>query len=236
MRYPGTLREARLIRRYQRFLADVRTAAGDVLTIHCPNTGSMRNCREPDSRVWYTTSAKPGRKYPQTWQIVEVEGRHLVGINTGMANPLVGEAIEAGLVENLAGFTALRREAAYESGAGRADFLVSLPGGDCYVEVKNVSLAGADGIGMFPDAPTERGRRHLRELTALRRAGGRAMLIFCVAHNGATSVRPADEIDPKFGDLLREAADSGVELLACGAAFDIAGGSVALDRLLPVRL
>ena len=239
MKYPGALSEARLIRRYKRFLADVRTPDGGVLTIHCPNTGSMLNCREPDSRVWYTTSADARRKYPQTLQIVEAERRHLVGINTGMANPLVAEAIESGLVEPLAGFSTLRREVAYESGGGRADFLVGLPGPDCaecYVEVKNVSLADADGTGLFPDAVTERGQRHLRELMAVRRAGKRAMVIFCIAHDGVECVRPADAIDPRFGELLREAAREGVELLAYGARYDIAGGTVLLDRQVPVSM
>ncbi len=233
MKYPGALSEARLIRRYQRFLADVRLPDGGILTMHCPNTGSMRNCREPDSRVWYTTSARAGRKYPQTWQIVEVDRRHLVGINTGMANSLVGEAVESGLVESLAGFAAMRREATYESGRGRADFLVDLPDAQCYVEVKNVSLADA-GVGLFPDAVTERGQRHLRELMSARRAGKRAMVIFCVSHDGAECVRPAAAIDPRFAELLREAARAGVELLAYGATYDIAAGTALLDRQLPV--
>ncbi|MCY3565376.1 MAG: DNA/RNA nuclease SfsA [Gammaproteobacteria bacterium] len=234
MNYPGPLEQAVLLRRYKRFLADVETPAGEVLTIHCPNTGSMRNCREPGSRVWYTTSDNPKRKYRQTWQIVEVDGRNLVGVNTAMANPLVEEAIKGGLVQSLAGFTALKREAAYSSG-GRADFLVSLPERDCYVEVKNVSLA-EEGVGRFPDAVTERGQRHLRELMAVRRDGFRAMVIFCVAHDGAQRVRPADDIDPRFGELLREAAREGVELLACGASYDIAGGTVLLDRQVPVSM
>ncbi len=232
--YPGPLEEAVLLRRYKRFLADVETAAGAVLTIHCPNTGSMRNCREPGSRVWHTTSRNPKRKYRQTWQIVEVDRRHLVGINTALANPLVEEAIGNGLVGPLAGHTGIKREAAYESG-GRADFLLGLPGGDCYVEVKNVSLAEA-GVGRFPDAVTERGQRHLRELMAVRRDGFRAMVIFCVAHDGVVEVRPADDIDPRFGELLRQAAGEGVELLAYGATYDLARGSATLDREVPVTL
>ncbi len=236
MKFPGALNQATLIQRYKRFLADVRTPDGDTLTIHCPNTGSMRNCREPGSRVWFTRSGNAKRKYPHTWQIVEVDRRHLVGINTGMANPLVGEAIENGLVQPLAGFTAIRREVTYPSGRGRADFLVSLPDGDCFVEVKNVSLAEVDATGLFPDAVTERGQRHLRELTALRRAGLRAMVIFCVAHDGAERVRPADEIDPRFGELLRAAAGAGVELLAYGVTYDIDTGTALLDRQLPVLL
>ncbi len=236
MNYPGPLHKGVLLRRCQRFLADVQAADGSALTIHCPNTGSMLGCREPGSRVWYTASGNPKRKYPHTWQIVEVEGRHLVGINTGMANPLVAEAIAAGLVEPLAGHVAIKRETMYRSGNGRADFLVSLPAGECFVEVKNVSLAEPDGTGLFPDAVTERGQRHLRELIALRSQGTRAMVIFCIAHDGVHSLRPADRIDQDFGILLRQAAAAGVELLAYGASYDVRAGTVLLDRALPVLL
>ncbi len=236
MNYPGALERGVLIRRYKRFLADVETPGGEVVTVHCPNTGSMRNCCAPGSRVWYTASGNPRRKYPHTWQIVEVDRRHLVGINTNLANPLVEEAIGNGLVGSLAGYDGLKREAAYLSGAGRADFLVSLADQKCYVEVKNVSLAEEEGVGLFPDAVTTRGQRHLRELAALRRAGLRAMVIFCVAHTGVTEVRPADAIDPRFGELLREAAAAGVELHAFGASHDLGAGVVQLDREVPVRL
>ena len=236
MNYPGVLEQGILVRRYKRFLADVKTPGGEVLTVHCPNTGSMRNCCAPGSRVWYTDSGNPGRKYPHTWQIVEVDRRHLVGINTNMANPLVEEAIGNGLVDSLAGHDGFKREAAYLSGAGRADFLVSLAGQACHVEVKNVSLAEDAGVGLFPDAVTTRGQRHLRELAALRRAGLRGMVIFCVAHSGVTEVRPADAIDPRFGELLREAAAVGVELHAFGASYDLGAGTVQLDREIPVRL
>ncbi len=236
MNYPGPLEEATLLRRYKRFLADVRTPAGDMLTIHCPNTGSMRNCREPGSRVWHTRSDDSRRKYPHTWQLVEVERRHLVGINTGLANPLVREAIESGLVAALPEPGAVRSEVAYESGAGRADFLVDHPDGACFVEVKNVSLADADGTGLFPDAVTARGQRHLRELTRLRQTGTRAMVIFCVSHSGAERVRPADAIDPRFGELLREAAAAGVEITAYGATYDLKACTAVLDRQLPVEL
>ncbi len=236
MNYPGVLEQGILVRRYKRFLADVKTPGGEVLTVHCPNTGSMRNCCAPGSRVWYTDSGNPGRKYPHTWQIVEVDRRHLVGINTNMANPLVEEAIGNGLVDSLAGHDGFKREAAYLSGAGRADFLVSLAGQTCHVEVKNVSLAEDAGVGLFPDAVTTRGQRHLRELAALRRAGLRGMVIFCVAHSGVTEVRPADAIDPRFGELLREAAAVGVELHAFGASYDLGAGTVQLDREIPVRL
>lgn len=239
MEFPQPLREAVLLRRYKRFLADVELPDGGVLTLHCPNTGSMKNCREPGSRVWYTDSGDPKRKYPCTWQIVEVGGRHRVGVNTALANRLAREAIGNGSVAPLAGYGRIRAEVAYGARGSRIDLLLEEPaggGGPCHVEVKSVSLGLGGGLGAFPDAVTERGRKHLRELTAVRAAGGRAVLLFCVQHSGVDAVVPADDIDPEYGRLLREAHRAGVEVLAFGARFDIARSRAALRRRLAVRL
>lgn len=237
MQFPDPLQEAVLIRRYKRFLADIETADGRRLTIHCPNTGSMKNCQEPGSRVWYTLSDNPKRKYPGTWQIVEVDRKFLVGINTGLANTLVAEAIVAGRVEALAGYSQIRREVPYGEQRSRIDLLLeSGRQADCYVEVKNVSLGMGQGRGLFPDAVTVRGHKHLQELMQMVAAGNRAALFFCVQHTGIDFVSPADEIDPEYGRLLREAQAVGVELLAMRARFDVDGGGIELQEQLPVRL
>lgn len=239
MKLPGPLREAVLLRRYKRFLADVETGEGERLTLHCPNTGSMKNCQEPGSRVWYSWSDNPKRKYPGTWQLLELSDGDLVGINTGLANHLVREAIEQGVVSELTGYQGLRREVAYgESGRSRIDLLLEdhIEAPDCHVEVKNVSLGEAGAVGLFPDAVTVRGQKHLRELMQVRAAGGRAVLFFCVQHTGIGELRPADQIDPEYGRLLREAAAAGVELLAWRARFDVEEAEVSLVESLPVRL
>lgn len=239
MKLPGPLREAVLLRRYKRFLADVETTEGERLTLHCPNTGSMKNCQEPGSRVWYSWSDNPKRKYPGTWQLLERSDGDLVGINTGLANHLVREAIERGVVTELAGYKGLRREVAYgESGRSRIDLLLEdhPEAPDCHVEVKNVSLGEAGAVGLFPDAVTARGQKHLRELMQVSAEGGRAVLFFCVQHTGIDELRPADRIDPEYGRLLREAAAAGVELLAWRARFDVEEAEVKLVEPLPVRL
>jgi len=240
MQLPSPLQTATLKRRYKRFLADVETAAGQSLTLHCPNTGSMKNCQQPGSRVWYTMSDNPKRKYPGTWHIVEVEGQHLVGINTSLANNLVAEAIEARRVPALKAYDTLRREVAYgEQRRSRIDLLLnsSQPGNPpCYVEIKNVSLGESDGTGLFPDAITKRGQKHLTDLMEEAGRGNRALLFFCVQHSGIECVRPADAIDPDYGRLLREAAAAGVGMLAFSANFDLEGGKITLARQLPVQL
>lgn len=237
MEFSDTLQQAILIRRYKRFLADIETARGERLTIHCPNTGSMKNCQEPGSRVWYTLSDNPKRKYPGTWQIVEVDKKSLVGINTGLANSLVEEAISSGRVKSLSGYDRIRREVPYGEQRSRIDLLLEGSGqSDCYVEVKNVSLGMGQGRGLFPDAVTVRGHKHLQELMQMVDDGNRAVLFFCVQHSGIEYVSPADEIDPEYGRLLRAAQSRGVELLAMRAHFDIEASRVTLEDMLPVRL
>jgi len=238
MKFSEPLAEAVLIRRYKRFLADVRLADGREMTLHCPNTGAMLGCAEPGSRVWYSLSNNPARKYPCTWELVETAGRHLACINTTRANDLVEEALREGRIAALAGYGILRREVVVGGEGSRLDFVLSghalRPDEHCHVEVKSVTLALPDGSGAFPDAVSTRGTRHLRELLALRAQGQRAVLLFCVQHAGIDCVRPAAHIDPLYADTLRQAAAGGVEVLAWRSAIDVQG--MHLQEPVPVEL
>lgn len=234
MHFSTPLLEARLLRRYQRFLADVETADGRVITAHCPNTGSMQGCKEPGSRVWLSPASNPARKLAWTWELVETAPGVLVGVHTGRSNTLVREAIELGRVPELRGYDAIRPELKYGEGS-RIDFLLQGPGRpDCYVEVKNVTAAVEGRIGYFPDAVTTRGARHLREMSAMVVAGHRAVLVFCVQREDVDAVRPADHIDPDYGRALRAALAAGVEVLALGARMDLRG--IEMVRRLGVEL
>ncbi|WP_374498540.1 DNA/RNA nuclease SfsA [Zoogloea sp.] len=234
MHFSTPLLEARLLRRYQRFLADVETADGRVITAHCPNTGSMQGCKEPGSRVWLSPASNPARKLAWTWELVETAPGVLVGVHTGRSNTLVREAIELGRVPELKGYDAIRPEVKYGEGS-RIDFLLQGPGRpDCYVEVKNVTAAVEGRIGYFPDAVTTRGARHLREMSAMVVAGHRAVLVFCVQREDVDAVRPADHIDPDYGRALRAALAAGVEVLALGARMDLRG--IEMVRRLGVEL
>jgi len=236
MRFAPELQCATLIKRYKRFLADVILADGTTLTLHCPNTGSMLHCAEPGSRVWFSDSGNPARKYPCTWELVEVDHRYKVGINTARANALVKEAIAQGTIEQLRTFGSCRSEVPYGSEKSRIDFLLTdnpeAPDIRCYVEVKSVTLGLGKGLGAFPDAVTTRGLKHLRELLEMKKAGHRAALLFCVQHEGIQEVRPADEIDPAYGALLREVQRKGVEVLAYRA--DIDAQEIRLSTQVPV--
>ncbi|MCB1956261.1 MAG: DNA/RNA nuclease SfsA [Rhodocyclaceae bacterium] len=231
MRFEDPLLEGRLIRRYQRFLADVDTGSG-VVTAHCPNTGSMAGCADPGLRVWLSPSRNPARKLAWTWEMVETQGGALAGIHTGRANGLVREAVEAGLLPALAGYGRFRPEVRYGEGS-RIDWLLEADErAPCFVEVKNVTAAVEGGIGYFPDAVTERGRKHLHALQAEVAAGHRAALVFCVQRDDVAEVRPADHIDAAYGVALREAVSAGVEVFALGAALTPVG--IVLERQLAV--
>ncbi len=235
MRFDPPLEEGRLLRRYKRFLADIESAAGERLTIHCPNTGSMLNCLSEGARIWFSRSADPRRKLPGTWEIGETPHGRLALINTARANALVEEALRAGVISELNGFTDLKREVAYGRERSRIDFRLEYSDGPAYLEVKSVTLGFAeDPVAAFPDAHTERGAKHLRELAALAREGIRAVQLYCVNLSGMQAVRPAAEIDPAYAAALREAASAGVEVLAYGAALD--PHQAQLVRRLEVRL
>lgn len=233
MQFDPPLEEGFLIRRYKRFLADIETVTGETLTIHCPNTGSMLNCQAEGARVWFSRSNDPKRKLLGTWELVETAHGRLACINTGRANRLVEEALLAGVIPELAGFSALRREVAYGTENSRADFRLTYPSGEVFVEVKSVTLSyNMDCVAAFPDAVTVRGAKHLRELSALAREGARAVLLYCVNLTGIEAVRPADDIDPAYGRALREALEAGVEILAYGA--DVTPQAIQVTRRLKV--
>lgn len=231
MKFRGPLREGRLLRRYKRFLADVQLDGG-IVTAACPNTGSMMGCCEPGSRVWLSESDSAGRKYRHTWEIVEAGGV-LVGINTGLPNALVAEAIARDAIPELSGYSSVRREVRYGEEQSRVDFVLESPGRPgCWLEVKNVTAAVTRGVALFPDCVSDRGSRHLRELIRLTAQGARAVQLYCVQRGDVKEVRPADGIDAEYGRTLREAIAAGVEVLAYRAKVSTVG--IMLSRRIPV--
>ncbi len=210
MKLPENLLAGILVRRYKRFLADVTLDSGETITVHCPNSGSMTGCDLPGSPVILSRSDKPGRKYPHTWELVRVKGCW-IGINTGITPALVREGILNGVVAELQGYGVIRPEVT--RGASRLDLLLTGEQGRCWVEVKSVTLAD-NGLALFPDSVTLRGQKHLVELMDVVRSGERGVIFYVVQRGDCGAMAPADRIDPRYGELLREAVSSGVEALA----------------------
>jgi len=200
-----------LIKRYKRFLADVELDEGSVITVHCPNTGRMTTCAEPGWRVALSDSQNPKRKYRYTWELVH-NGTCWICVNTGRANQMAFEAVSDGTIPELSGYSEVLREQTF--GNSRFDLLLRNGEDLCYVEVKNVTLLAADGCYAFPDAVTERGRKHLNELVDVVKAGHRAAMLFVIPRSDGTSFRTAPEIDPKYADALSNAINNGVEIHA----------------------
>ncbi|MCR9220864.1 MAG: DNA/RNA nuclease SfsA [Alphaproteobacteria bacterium] len=219
MRYAEPLVEGRLIRRYKRFLADV-DLAGEVVTAHCGNPGSMMGLAAAGSPVWLSRNGNPKAKLDWRWEIATqaVDGAaQTVGINTGLANRLAEEAVAAGRIAPLAGYETLRREVKYGQ-SSRIDLLLEDPERPpCYVEVKSVTLrrpeGRAAGAAEFPDAVTARGAKHLAELSDMADAGARAVMLYLVQRADCTHLRIADDIDPAYAAALKRAREAGVETL-----------------------
>lgn len=207
--------ECTFLKRYKRFLTDVRLADGTELTVHCPNSGSMKHCQPTGGRAWISDSHHPDRPPPKrklryTLEVIEVDGS-LICVNTQRPNALVEEALRAKRIPGFDGFE-IRREVKF--GESRLDFLLTQGDAQVWLEVKNATMGIGGGVTRFPDARTTRGTRHVRELIAAVEAGHRAVLFFCVGRDDTRIVQPADDIDPEYGQTLRTAAAAGVEVMA----------------------
>ncbi|WP_101759154.1 DNA/RNA nuclease SfsA [Oceanicoccus sp. KOV_DT_Chl] len=231
MRCPPLI-PATLVKRYKRFLADVILDSGDAITVHCPNTGAMTGCAEPGAKVWLSSSNNPKRKYPNTWELVQTSAGDRVCIHSAKANALVKEAIENKVVAELLGYEKIRSEVKYGAENSRIDLLLENSIEQCFIEVKSVTLLMDAGLGVFPDAVSARGTKHLRELIAMKQQGHRAVLFFCVQHTGIEKVAPADVIDQLYADTFREAVAAGVEVIAYAAS--VTPEAISLERALPV--
>ena len=226
MRFPRPLVRGTLIRRYKRFLADIRLEDGRAITAHCANPGAMLGVTDPGLPVWLLESSDPKRKLPWSWELVLTEGT-LLGVNTASPNKLVPEALARGGIAELGGYDTVRREVAYGL-ASRVDLLLSAPGRPiCYLEIKNVHLKRGTRAE-FPDCVTERGARHMAELAGMVRAGHRAVVLFVVQRGDCGAFRVAGDLDPAYNRAFEAARRAGVEALcyACEVSetgIDLAG-------------
>lgn len=244
--------EARLIKRYKRFLADVKMPDGETVTVHCPNPGSMKGCLEEGSRVFLRDSKNPKRKLQYTWVLVETASS-LVIVDTGFANKFLRKLVEENRIESLLGYSQVFSEPRYLD--GRFDLLLTETGekldrktykagsGDCFVEIKSTTLKEGEAA-QFPDARTERGRKHLEKLARARAEGIRAVQFFLVNRTDTSCFEPAAQIDPEYADTLKKFGRDSVEILAYDIDIELKGNgkigqfeaSIELGKQLPVNI
>jgi sugar fermentation stimulation protein A len=246
MQFQQPLLSGRLVKRYKRFLTDVvpddPSISEQPITIHCPNTGSMKNCVYPDTKVWFSDSNNPKRKYRYTWEIASNTQGELIGINTHRANGIIVEALQKGLLPSVYdGQQELLTEVKYGEQNSRIDILINSASKPLYIEVKSVTLLEASleqeqpqASGYFPDSVSIRATKHLQELQHQLSLGHRSALIYCVQHNGIDSVSPAAHIDPTYAMELKQAVAAGLEIYAIRALVTPEG--LTPTQQLPVNL
>lgn len=232
MRFATPIVRGKLLRRYKRFLADVELDDGRVVTAHCANSGSMSSCYLPGSLVWLTERDDPKRKLKFDWQVSTV-GDARIFVHPIFSNRIAKEAIESGVIAELRDYAHIQTEPRVSSHT-RLDLLLTRGTERCFVEVKSATLLLDQGRIAFPDAVSERGTKHLRELVTQVENGHRGVLLFCANRTDARSVEPADLIDPVYGRTLRWAAARGVEILAYRVS--VSQARVVLTRRIPVLL
>jgi sugar fermentation stimulation protein A len=233
MRFQTELVPARLIRRYNRFLSDAELeSTGEVVRAHCPNPGSMMGLKDPGLRIWLEPNNDPRKKLNYGWRLVELSDGHWSGIDTGVPNKVVGEALRSGAIPELADWPDIRPEVKYRANS-RVDFLCRGPGRpDAYVEVKNVHLRRDADWAEFPDSVTSRGAKHLGDLSAMVAEGHRAVMLYLVQRTDCARLKMAADLDPTYAAAFDAARAAGVEMLCYGTRIDRQG--VELGPALPV--
>ena len=232
MQFSTPLVPARLIRRYKRFLADVRLEDGREVTAHCANPGSMMGLAEPGIKIWLEPNDDPGKKLKFGWRLVDHENGHFTGVDTSVPNKALKVALMAHQVLGLPPYDLVRSEVKYGQNS-RIDFLLSGQGPDTYVEVKSVTLSREPGLAEFPDSVTARGAKHLAELADMVRAGHRAVMFYLVQRTDCAAMTLAADIDPTYAAAFADAKAAGVQCLAQSCA--ISPDAITLATPIPMQ-
>jgi sugar fermentation stimulation protein A len=210
VRFDGPLVPGRFLRREQRFLAEVELADRRRIWAHVPNTGALTGCLVPGQEVLLTRESRPGRKTSHTWRFCKSR-EHWVCVDTLVPNRLVAEALAGPGLPGLPPLISFRPEVSLPGG-GRLDFAADLGDRLLFLEVKSITWV-EDGVALFPDGVTSRGRRHLKELAGLAAQGHEAWQVFVVQCPDAFRFRPAAAVDPDYARELARVAAAGVNIL-----------------------
>jgi sugar fermentation stimulation protein A len=230
MLFAEPLIHGRLIKRYKRFLADVKLDSGEVITAHCTNSGSMKSCLEDGAEVFLSPVNDPKRKTRFTWEMIRI-GDGWVGVNTSNPNKLANEYVSKGIISGIEGYTNVKREVTY--GDSRFDLYAEKAGQKCFIEVKNVTLK--DGVyARFPDAETKRGQKHLETLISVKQNGMRAIMLYIVQRTDVEIFAPAWDIDPQYSETLVKAHANGVEVFPFQV--NVTPEGITPFKLLPYKL
>ena len=230
MKFNAQLIKGTLIKRYKRFLADIKLENGEIITAHCTNSGTMKSCLEEGADVYLSPAKDPNRKTKFTWEMIKING-NWVGINTMNPNKFAFEEISSGSIKCLTGYTSVKREVKYKD--SRFDIMAEKEGETCFIEVKNVTL-NEDGIAKFPDAVTTRGKKHLTTLMDVKQNGMRAVMLYIIQRLDVSHFEPASDIDPAYAAKLVEAYRKGVEIIPLQVK--VSPEEIVIHKILPFIL
>jgi len=209
MKFSEVLVHGTLIKRYMRFLADIKLDSDEIVTAHCTNSGTMKSCLETGAEVYLSPVDDPNRKTKFTWEMIKING-DWVGINTSNPNKLAFEAVKAGQIEKLKGYTEVQAEVKFDD--SRFDLMAKNANETCFIEVKNVTLKEGK-YALFPDAVTSRGKKHLETLVKVKEQGMRAVMLYIIQRTDVEIFSTAKQIDPEYSKALKVAYDKGVEII-----------------------
>lgn len=230
MKFDTPLIHGTLIKRYKRFLTDVKLDDGIEVIAHCTNSGSMKTCIEEGAEVYLSPAKDPKRKTKFTWEMIKING-DWVGINTSHPNLIAYEAIKKGEIKQLQGYDHVQREV--KTGNSRIDIMAQNKHETCFIEVKNVTMKDGNHA-RFPDAVTTRGKKHLDELMALKKEGIRAVMLYIIQRSDVEIFAPAHDIDPDYANTLKKAYKEGVEIIPLQVK--VSPEKIIIDRELPFTL
>ncbi|MCT4641073.1 MAG: DNA/RNA nuclease SfsA [Bacteriovoracaceae bacterium] len=225
--YLGTIQN-----RYKRFLSDITLDNGEQTNAHVPNTGSMKTCWGENWKILVSKSDNPKRKLKYTLELTH-NGDSWISVNTSVTNKLVHEALLNNKIKELKEYSNIKPEQKILD--SRIDFLLTDDKeNECWVEVKNVTLKGENGIALFPDSVSTRGQKHLKDLTQIVKSGKKAVMFYVINRTDVKSFSPAIEIDPTYTQLLKEAKEAGVEVLAYQTYID--ENEIYIDKKIKINI
>tara|TARA_B100000902_G_C27011007_1_gene764785 strand:+ start:109 stop:804 length:696 start_codon:yes stop_codon:yes gene_type:complete len=231
MNFANKLIPGQFIKRYKRFFVDIKIK-NQVITAHCPNTGSMVGLLQQGNKVWISKSNNPNRKLKYTLEIIEVQ-KSKVGVNTHLANKIVLHALKNNLINEFENNIEIRPETKFGTNT-RFDFLILKKNYKAFVEVKNVTMSRNKGIAEFPDAVTSRGLKHINELINANKKGYEVYILYLIQRDDCKSFTIANDIDPEYSNSLTKAVKKKLNIICYDCKFSSKG--IKLNKKIKLKI
>ena len=229
MKFSKRLIKGKFIKRYKRFFADINIK-NEIITAHCPNTGSMMGLLDQNNEVWISKNNNPKRKLKYTLEIIKTKD-NLVGVNTHLANKIVYEGLSNNLINEFMNSDSIKPEVYYNKNT-RFDFLVNKNNQNHFIEVKNVTLFRTNNVAEFPDAVTSRGSKHIKTLVDAIKKGYKSYVLFLVQIQNIENFQIAKDIDKIYYENYLLAKKDGVQFLAYRCNIDT--NSITIEKKLNI--